>query len=274
VTRFSRFFTRFPRTVALLCAAALRSLLGWVVAFPIVATLSALGVGSLAGGDRALFAPSALLLVETLRVGEVALFAAAQTSLFLWLLCALVQAFPTALVFAAFADLPRDGAEPAFRRALALTPRFIALGAVDCGLCALTFGLGFLAWPAATSASGDAGYGLAALLIGWAVLLSAAISIFVDLARLSSLDRETTLRRAVDEAALRFRKRWLSLFSRYLLASGAGAFCVAAAARATELCRVEEPGALRVALVFALHQAVLIALTGIQCVWVQRLPDT
>ena len=153
MTRLALILARFPRTVALLCAAALRSLLGWVVAFPIVATLSALGVGSLAGGDRALFAPSALLLVETLRVGEVALLAAAQTSLFLWLLCALVQAFPTALVFAAFADLPHDGAEPAFRRALALTPRFIALGAVDCGLCALTFGLGFLAWPVATSAS-------------------------------------------------------------------------------------------------------------------------
>lgn len=272
MTRFSLIFRRFPRTIALACAAALRSLLGWVVAFPIVASLSALGVGSLAGGDRTLFAPSGLLLVEVLRVGETSLLAAAQTSLFLWLLCALAQALPTALVFTAFAEPLPDAGAP-FRRALALTPRFVALGALDCGLCAMTFGLGFLAWPAATSAAGDAQYWFAALLVGWAVLLSAAISIFVDLARVASLTADKTFRQAVDQAALGFKSRWLSLFSRYLLASGAAAFCVAAAARATELVRVEQPGELRVALVFALHQAVLIALTGIQAVWVRRLHD-
>jgi hypothetical protein len=159
-------FSRFPRPTALLCAALLRSLLGFLVAFPLVSALSALGVGALTGGDRALFAPSAVLLVETLRVGEVALTAAAQSSLLLWLVCALAQAMPTALVFSAFGEPLRRGAHAPFRRALALTPRFVALGSIDFGLCALTFGLGFLAWPAATSASGDAYYGLVALLLG------------------------------------------------------------------------------------------------------------
>ncbi len=273
MTRFVAIFRRFPRTTAVLLAAALRSASGWVVAFPLVAALSALGVGSLPSGDRALFAPSGLLLVETLRVGELPLRAAAQTSLLSWVLCALAQALPTALVFAAFALPPTDPGAP-FRRALALTPRFIALGALDCGLCALTFVLGILLWPAATSASGDAQFGLAALVIGWALLLSAAISMFVDLARLASIEPDKTLRQAVDEAALGFRRRGLRLAARYVLTSGAGALCVAAAARGTELCRVDAAGELRVLVVFALHQAVLIALTGIQAVWVRALSNT
>ena len=273
MTRLVGIWARSPRLGALLVAAALRSCLGWVVAFPLVAALSALGVGSLPGGDRALFAPSAMLLVETLRVGEVPLRAAAQTSLLLWVSCALAQALPTALVFAAFAAPPGDPGAP-FRRALALTPRFIALGVLDCGLCALTFGLGLLLWPAATSASGDAQYGLAALLLGWAMLLCAAISVFVDLARLASVEQSQSLRQAVGEASLGLQSRWLALFSRYFVASGAGALCVAAAARVTELCRVDAAGELRIALVFALHQMVLVALTGIQAVWIRALSGT
>ncbi len=273
MTRFSAIFRSFPRALTVLLAAALRSALGWVVAFPIVAALSAVGVGSLQGGDRALFAPSGVLLVETLRLAEIPLRAAAQTSLLSWALCALVQALPTALVFAAFSRPPTGPGAP-FRRALALTPRFIVLGALDCGLCALTFVLGFLLWPAATSASGDAQYALAVLVIGWALLLSAAISVFGDLARLASVEPEKTLRQAIDEAALGFRRRGLHLAARYVLASSAGALCVAAAARGTELCRVEAAGELRVLVVFALHQAVLIALTGIQGVWVCALSNT
>jgi hypothetical protein len=273
VTRISALFRRFPRTVAVLLAAALRSASGWVVAFPIVAALSALGVGSLPGGDRALFAPGGLLLVETLRVGEVPLRAAAQASLLSWVLCALAQALTTALVFAAFGLQPTESGAP-FRRALALTPRFIVLGVVDCGLCALTFVLGFLLWPAATAASGDAQYVLAALVIGWALLLSAAISVFIDLARLASVEPEKTLRQAVDEAALGFRQRGFRLAARYVVFSGAGALCVAAAARGSELARVDAAGELRVMVVFALHQAVLIALTGIQAVWVRALSNT
>lgn len=272
MSRFAAWSRRYPRATAVLCASAVRALLGWVISFPFVAALSALGVGALPGGDRALFAPSGLLLAETVRLGQVALLAALQTALLAWFACALLQALPTALVFATFAA-PRHDARAPFRRALALTPRFVALGALDYGLCALTFVFALLAWPAASSASGGAEYLLTALVVGSAAMIAAVISVFVDLARLASLSAGTTLREAVDEAGVELRRRWFGLFSAYLFASGAGALAVALAARGAELYRVEEPGAWRVALVWLLHQSVLVALTLIQGAWVRRLSE-
>jgi len=272
VSRFDAWVRRYPRATAVLCASAARSLLGWGIAFPIVAALGALGAGALPGGDRALFAPSGLLLVGALRLGQVPLLAAAETALLAWLCGALILALPTALVFAACAaPAPEPGAP--FRRALALTPRFVALGALDYGLCALSFGLGLLAWPAVTSTSGDAHDVLAASVVGVALVISAAITVFVDLARLASLAPGTTLREAVDAAGAELRRRGFGLFCAYLTASGAGALAVALAARGTELCRVEAPGAWRVALVWLLHQSVLVVLTIIQAAWVRRLSE-
>jgi hypothetical protein len=82
VSALQRFLERRSALqIALASALVARLMLGWIAAFPLVALSSALGSGALDGGDRALFAPSGLLLLELLRRAASALPAVAESSL-------------------------------------------------------------------------------------------------------------------------------------------------------------------------------------------------
>jgi hypothetical protein len=257
-----------PRQLALLVALLSRALLGWCVAYPLVALTSSLGAGALAGGDRALFQPSGLLLLELLRRGAEAWPAAAGSSLLLLGAALTLHTLPTALVFAVFTQHHRDVAS-ALRRARARVGRFFWLGVLELTLTALVCVIVWWAWSALGPAEPRAWAALSAFALTLALL--AGIGIGCDLARAASIGAQRTVASAFTSAAEVAARRGYELAAGYVLVSGTGALALALSARAVSSLSVEREGSLRVVAAFALHLCALAALSGLQALWVRRL---
>jgi hypothetical protein len=271
VSALGRFLERRSASqLALASALVARLVLGWIAAFPLVALASALGSGALDGGDRALFAPSGLLLLELLRRAAPALPAVAESSLLLFLIALAMQTLATALSFAAFAG---GFSEPraAFERARARVPRFLVLGVLELVLTAATIALAWMVWSELGPAEAGVRRWTALLGIALTLLLVAAIAVVCDLARAASVAGELRLGAALRLATHTARARAAELAGSYVLAGGAGALCVAVAARAVGWLSVEREGGWRVAGAFALHLGVLALLCAIQALWLRRL---
>jgi hypothetical protein len=256
--------------IALASALVARLVLGWIAAFPMVALSSALGSGALDGGDRALFAPSGLLLLELLRRAAPALPALAESSLLLLLIALTLQTLATALSFAAFAG---GFSEPkaAFERARARVPRFLVLGVLELVLTAAAIAVAWILWSELGPAEPGVRRWAALFGIALTLLLVAAIAVVCDLARAASVAGELRLGAALALSAHTARARAAELTGSYVLAGGAGALFVALAARAVGWLSVEREGGWRVASAFALHVSVLALLCAIQALWLRRL---
>jgi hypothetical protein len=259
---------RSAREIAVAIAFVARSGLGWVVAAPAISAVTALGTGSLETGDRALFAPSGLVLVELLRRGQVVFTASAAPVAMLFGVALLVSALSTALLFSVFSPGEPD-LRRALRSALANAPRFALIGCVELVAGGLLVLAGRAIWPALRESSASSA--LIPLAAAFAVGLLALSSIVGDLLRAEITAAERTLRDGLERAIEALRGAPLTLAGGYVLATGLGALGVALAARGVELVRVELEGAWRVVLAFLFHQAALLLLTLIQSRWAGRL---
>jgi hypothetical protein len=262
---------RSPLVVALLASFGSRSLLGWLVALPVVGAVSASGVGALPQGDRALFEAPGFWLIELLLRDYRALGAAVRVGMVLWLAALCLRVLPSALLFAVAANPQAPLAESA-RRSLAAARRFLALGIAELLsllllLVLASAGLG-LAQAARTENEARAALGpLAATLLG--SLLLGACGVFFDCCRRATLD--SGLRDSTRSAARLLRERGAPLAAGYLLFFGAGTLAVATAARAVEALDLSQPGALRVTAVFLVHQGTVLALCALEALWIARL---
>jgi hypothetical protein len=257
----------------LVSALASRVVLGWAVAFPLIASVATLGTGQLETGDRSLFAPSGLLLLDLLRRGAASLVASGQTALLLLALASALHTFPTALVFAAAAADGRSYRQ-CLRRAWAKLPRFLALGALELAASGIVAVICWLPWSAMrpTESAWRTAFDGVCLAVGLSCV--SAVAIFVDLARAGSMAARAPLTAILESALGALRSRALELTGRYVLASGTGALAIALGARAVALCHVERSGGARVVGALLLHWAVLGSLTLIQAWWARRLYAT
>jgi hypothetical protein len=250
-----------------------RSVLGWVVSFPLIATVAALGTGALEHGDRALFAPSGLHLLDLLLHGASSFLAAGYSAFLLLLLASLLHTLPTALLFAALAH-PDGDYRSALRRAAGKLPRFLGLGALELALLGFGAGVAWFAWAALRPSQAEWRTFFDVAAGGLALALLAATTIGADLARVASMKADASFFDALQQAFAWLKQRGLELAGGYVLASGVGALAVALAARGVGLCQVERAGALRVLGALVLHQAALGLLTLIQAAWTRRLYAT
>lgn len=258
---------------------ASRWLLGWFCAFPVISAVSALGTGSLEHGDRALFAPSSLMLLELLRRGQEPFAASAPVALLLFVVALIVNTAPVALLFSVFAGKAeaakevegKTDARRALCAALSAAPRFVLIGAAELILLCLVLLLALALWPGELWAEAPAEL-LTAGSVGLSCLgLATGLAIVLDLWRAHGVSPSGRLRDALARALESFRSAPLELVAGYVLFVGLGALTVAVVARAVELCRVELEGLGRVGLVFLLHVSALLTLTLLQALWARRL---
>lgn len=258
---------------------AARAFAGVLVAMPLVRSVGQSGVTVLGDGERVLFRPGGLHLLELVRDHGPSLTAAFQTSLVLAALALAVLTLPSALLFTTAEPSPTSegGFGSALRRALELAPRFVWLGllelvshAVVVFIAAFVFTLwvsGAPAWP--TSLARDV---VAGSVVGLAALVTVAtVAIAFDVAR-ARLARDDTRVLSALKAALRaVRRDFRALFAGYVFFAGVSALLVALAARVSAMARVEEPGAMRVIAVVLAHQATLVGLVILHAAWVRRI---
>lgn len=251
-----------------------RALLGWGVALPSIAVVTASGLGALPQGDRALFEPGAHFLIELLRVQGQELAASSTAAMFTLLWACVVLSFTSAFMFEQWqSGDPKLSAlcQRAFRR----TPRFLALSAVEgvswviAAFIALTLSQSVLA--TATALSEPQRDALALLMLCAALLPAMAASVVGDAARAASGVGASTWSRTLGRALRVTRAHAARLGAGWALATGVGILSVAVGARAAELIDVGAGGGYRVGAVLAVHQLVLLVLVVVQSLWVARV---
>lgn len=252
----------------------LRALLGWLVALPFITIVSASGVGNLLEGDRALFEPGGLWLAELARVSATPLMATLKNSwpylVLAWALRVLPQGMLAQRALEPFASarVVAQGACRKLGRLLGLSAAELSLKAVWLGVVsllasaldrfALTANEALRDWPTALCAV------LALLGLG-------ALSVITDTRRIL-LFRSPALRgAALHETVSVACEHARLLGSGYLLRMGLGALCLAASTRLVELIDVSRAGALRLLAVLLVHQSVLVLLTLLEALWLERV---
>ncbi len=266
-----RRWLRAPLVSALFVTFALRSLLGWLIALPVLGAVAASGVGALPEGDRALFQAPGYWLLELLLRNYRSLGAAVRVSALLWLVALVVRVLGTALLFAVSAA-PQAPLSTSAARAVRCVRRFIAIGVLEL-LVALVLllvvsALMGVARPSRIESEMWASLPPALMALCGGLLLGLA-ALFFDGARAAAV--ELRLRDSLREAASLLRARGVPLAARYFLLLSAGALAVAVAARLTEALDLSRAGALRVAAVVGLHQGTLLALSALEVLWVTAL---
>jgi len=262
--------------LAVLVSFFARASFGWTVALPLISLLVSSGLGALPEGDRALFEPGGLWLLETLRKLGPSLGAHARSELVLFGLASAVGIVPHALVFVACAERGVRF-EAAFSRALRAMPRFALILLVELVICAVSWFLAAFAsglWSesapgALTEPLRDLST-LGVLALGF--VAAGAIGVLADLTRAASCrEPRPPLGVAVRAAISALKQHGSTLASGVVLFTGLGGLLVALTARAVEWLDVSQPGATRVLAVFALHQTTLLGLALLQAIWILRV---
>ncbi len=253
-----------------------RTLLGLLVAYPVLSVIDATGIASGPERDAVLFRPGSLLLLEALRVGMPWLGAALKTALLLSALGALAELVPLACAF----DLLRDEERPFGARvsqAIDCFPRFLALGAIALtAQVALLLSASLLegALKAALHAVDERVLSLAPLaLVALALLASLWLCGVLDLARAAVVEHDLGARSALLRALTILREQPLAVLSGSYASAAAAAFAYLSAAWLVTKIDVTQPLGSRVALCFAVHQAAVLFGIAWRVRWLGRALD-
>lgn len=262
------------RVLAVALDFALRAAAGLVLASPLLAAVASTGITRFPEGDRLLFEPGGLMLVEVARTLSSAVVPLLQAELVMGLVLALGLVVPYAVLLVALSRREPRTLSELFGTALTRVPPLVALQgltllAESAALLALaTFAAGLReTLVGATSRRADLVF-LAVLALGGLVLLG--LGALRDLSSAAcveeTLGSPAALRRGV-ASLLRAPGAVCSGFGAALVAAGA---CVAAGALLTGALDVGRPGAFRVALVLLVHQAVLLGRSVVRAFWLHR----
>jgi hypothetical protein len=260
------------RPALLLGVAALRLLAGFCLAWPLSSLIASSGVGLRAEGDRALFESGGYLLAEVLRLRGGELEAVARGLLPVFALGLLLTAAGNAALLVGVNWRGRLPPRELLSRASERLPALIVLG-VGTALAQLVLllagGMLVAAIPEPIAKPVATTFAQAALWLAVALGLG-ALGGFSDLVKASLVRHESRLAEALSRALkclghlpIRATFGWIP-YALCLLAA------VAIAAKLTELCDVSRPGAWRLVLVFALHQAVIVVAVAARAAWFAR----
>ncbi|HVY32525.1 MAG TPA: hypothetical protein VHB79_38570 [Polyangiaceae bacterium] len=260
------------RPLLILSIAGVRAASALCLAWPLASLVAASGIGARTQGDRALFEPGGYLLLEVVRLQGPALLAAARGLLPLLGMGLLLSALCNAGLLLGLNQSERIRASELTARALRVAPRLLLLGA-GASLLQIVLGLigaalaGTVPEPLAKPLAATLGQVAVWLAIG---ILVGAVGGLADVARASLIRHEVPLPQALAHASqLAWRRPALSCFG-WLPYAFPLALSFALAARIAEACDVSQAGAWRVALVFVVHQLVIVIAVALRAAWYAR----
>ncbi len=248
-----------------------------VLALPVTAALAGTGVGQFPEGDRLLFEPGGLYLLEAARELRPFAWSLGTASLFGFGLLFVVLLVPHGALLASLSANGSQSRSAIFARALERLPALFALSSL--GLLAQ---IAVLAFAASTGASVRAALadrpGATPELVGLAILgVGLVAAVLIGMARDLSRAAAVTFGIA-GPAALRIGLGALGRGARAALPAWLGpalvsALLVGAAALVTGALDVSRPGTLRVVTVFVVHGVVGYALAWCRAFWLSSSID-
>jgi hypothetical protein len=260
------------RPFVVLAIAGLRLSCGFCLAWPLASLVAQSGVAQTARGDRVLFESGGYLLLEVLRLQGPDLVATARGLLPLFCLGLLLTAACNAGLMLALNLRGKLPLRAWLTKALSGVPAFVVV-AVSSGLvqlaCALLGALLLDVVP--TSMARPVAGTLALLGLGLGLcLVMGAVGGFSDVVKASLVRHDAGIGHAVGHAARCARRAPLRTCLGFLPYALAFAVALVAVAHLTGLVDVSAAGAWRVALVFALHQAVIVLSVALRAAWYAR----
>lgn len=260
------------RPFVVLAVAFVRAVCGLCLAFPLASLVEQSGVGQRAEGDRALFQGGGYLLVELLRLHGTSLAAAARGLLPVLALGLLLTAACNAVLLVTINARERLSSLPWLSLSLSRMPALSVLGlgtVIAQGLIVL---LGALAADSVPNWLDRPQLSSALQAVAWLLTLLAAGGLggFADLTRAALIREQATLPHALVRAwtcakarPIRAHFGWLP-YALPLLAAALLAYAL------TGALDVSRPGAWRVAMVFCLHQLVILVSVAARAAWFAR----
>ncbi len=270
--------------IALGLDVALRAGAGLLLASPVVAAVASTGITGFPEGDRLLFEPGGLMLVDVARALLSELMPLVRTELVMGLLLLVALLVPYSVVLVAFSRTRPGSVAELLGRACARVPALLSLK----GLTLLTQALtAFLALSVAlqvrdalvsgTSRRADL-VGLAIALVGGSLML--AFGMVRDLASAAAVSGGAGSRVALLAGLSTLFRNPGRILRIWSLAAIAAVSLVAAGALVTGLLDVSRPGAWCVGSVLLVHQTFALGLVLCRAWWlghalvlVERLPD-
>ncbi|MEO7033707.1 MAG: hypothetical protein ABI548_07495 [Polyangiaceae bacterium] len=250
-----------------------RTLLGSLVAYPLLTVVDATGIAGGPDHDAVLFRPGSLLLLELLRVGLPWLGAVCKITLVLGALSALFELLPLACALQLLHDPDRTLGERA-ARALACFPRFFGLGAVTwAAQAALLLAASLLATAlkSALQHGDERTLTLAPFaLFGLALLGCLWLGGVLDLARAAVVRHDSGAREALRSALTALRDQPLDVLSGAYVSALGGLLAYLVAAWLMTRIDLSGPMPARLAFVFAVHQFAIVFGLAWRVRWLRR----
>ena len=257
------------RPVVIAAIAAVRLSCGFCLALPLSALVAESGVGLRAQGDRALFEGGGYLLLEAARLQGPAVLAALRGLLPVLLLGFAATAACNAALLHALNLRERLTSLSWLTDALRQFPAFVLIGVGTVfaqGALLLVGGIASGSVPDSLSAPVRATLLQAAIWL-LALVAAAALGGFSDMVKAALVRDDTTLSLALAHAYSSAQKRHFAACFGWLPYAALFVASAAATAKFVEALDVSRPGAWRVALVFTLHQLVVLLSVALRAAW-------
>ncbi len=260
------------RPGVILALTGVRLCVGFCLAFPVASLVSASGIGERLEGDRALFEGGGYLLLELLRVQAAGLAAAIRGVFPLFLLGLTLTVSCNAALLVALNERQRLSVRTWLASSIECVPPLLVLGAATAlaqGAVLIVGGVAADTLPSSPTFPVRASFAQLAIWV-FAALVAGVLGGFADIVKASLVRHQATLRDALSQALacvvrtpVRTLLGWLPYAALFLLA-------VLAASQLTALCDVSRPGAWRVAVVFGVHQLVVLTSMALRAGWYAR----
>lgn len=260
------------RPGVILAIAAFRLLAGFCLAWPLTSVLAATGIGQQQDGDRVLFEGGSYMLLEILRLQGQSLSALVTGLVPVLALGLVLTVMCNAALLVALNVRERLALKTWLPAALERVPSLIALAAGVLLSQAMLLGAAALLADAVPdwSARPVASTALTVAIWSIALLLAGALGGYSDIAKASVVRSQARLLGALGQALDCLRRSpirtcfgWLPYALLFLAA-------LVAASQLVERLDVSRPGTWRVAMVFALHQLVIVFGIALRAAWFAR----
>jgi hypothetical protein len=254
----------FRRSGYVLFEHAIRVAASVLLALPVAAVIGGTGVTNLPGGDRALFEPGGLMLLETLRTLLPHVGGLVRSSLLAGFALAALLVVPQGILLVALSRKQQRAVSDVVAEAVRRLPALYSLAALGfllrCLLFALAVGLAGFARDAVAGGDPRTEDLVFVAVVGLGVLGWIAGGALADLARAAAVDGACAVHAAARVAFAVLRERPHRVAACYALYSLAGVVLVVAAGALVAKLDVSRPEPARFGAVAVLHQMTTLAL--------------
>ena len=260
------------RPFVVLSIAGLRLVCGFCLAFPLASLIGASGIGQRGEGDRALFEGGGYLLLEVVRLQGPELMAAVRGLIPLFGVGLLLTALCNAALLVTLSKRGRLDLRDVLAAALERWPGLLVIGAGTGLGQALLFGVGAAVVAAVPDSMSKPVATSVGQLGAWLVVaaLAGALGGFSDVSKACFVRNDAKLTTALAQGFVCAVRRPLSACFGWLPYAFLFGGAVLAAAQLTEALDVSQPGAWRIALVWLLHEAVVVISVALRATWFAR----